>query len=65
MADDIDIANDNIELAIAARLSKAAKFDKPSLTECRECGDDIPIERQKLGNVTLCYSCQDCFENRR
>ncbi|MDD2944937.1 MAG: TraR/DksA C4-type zinc finger protein [Acinetobacter sp.] len=65
MADDIDVANDNIELAIKSRLSTLEKFDKPSLSKCKECGEDIPIERQKLGNVTLCIDCKNTFENRR
>ncbi|MFY5898693.1 conjugal transfer protein TraR [Acinetobacter pittii] len=28
-------------------------FSRPSLTECEECGNDISIERQRYGSVTL------------
>lgn len=33
-------------------------YSAPSLSECFECGNDIPLERQKLGGVTLCIECK-------
>lgn len=33
-------------------------YSIPSLTECFECGNDIPPERQKLGAVKLCIECK-------
>ena len=33
-------------------------YSTPSLTECEQCGNDIPPERQKLGAVTLCIECK-------
>lgn len=65
MADDIDIASDRINLEVAARLSVAPKFDTPSLTECQDCGEDIPLKRQLIGSMTRCYDCQNHFEKRR
>ncbi|WP_442865217.1 TraR/DksA C4-type zinc finger protein [Acinetobacter sp. HY1485] len=26
-------------------------YQTPSLVECEECGNDIPVQRQKYGNV--------------
>lgn len=65
MADDIDLASERIDLEVAARLSAAPKFDKPSLTECQDCGEDIPPKRQLVGGVTRCYDCQNHLEKRR
>lgn len=33
-------------------------FSLPSLTECEDCGNEIPIERQRYGAVTLCFECK-------
>lgn len=33
-------------------------YSIPSLTECEQCGNDIPPQRQKLGAVTLCIECK-------
>ncbi|ENW84342.1 hypothetical protein F909_00249 [Acinetobacter sp. ANC 3929] len=33
-------------------------YSTPSLSECEQCGNDIPPERQKLGGVTLCIECK-------
>ena len=48
MADDADRANDYVDLTLAHCLSRAPKFDKQSLTECLECGEDIPARRQSV-----------------
>lgn len=37
-------------------------YSTPSLTECEQCGNDIPPERQKLGAVTLCIECKSLEE---
>ncbi|MEN8292073.1 TraR/DksA C4-type zinc finger protein [Acinetobacter radioresistens] len=34
-------------------------YSAPSLSECEECNNDIPPERQKLGAVTLCIECKN------
>ena len=65
MADDADRANDYLDLTMAHCLSRAPKFDRPSLTECMECGEDIPARRQAMGGVKRCFDCQNNFEGRR
>ena len=47
--------------AIADVQKKLAKMaEKPSATECVECGDDIPEARQRaLPGVQLCTYCQE------
>ena len=37
-------------------------YDLPSLSECEQCGNDIPPERQAYGAVYLCIECQNLFE---
>lgn len=37
-------------------------YSTPSLDECEQCGNDIPLERQKLGAVTLCIECKSLEE---
>ena len=37
-------------------------YSTPSLSECEQCGNDIPPERQKLGAVTLCIECKTLEE---
>ena len=64
MSDDADRANDYLDLTMAHCLSRAPKFDRPSLTECTKCGEDIPTKRQAMGRVTLCVDCQSVFEKR-
>ena len=39
-------------------------YSIPSLSECEECGNDIPQERQTLGAVTLCVDCKSIAEQR-
>jgi RNA polymerase-binding transcription factor DksA len=37
----------------------AAQAQQPSSTYCQECGDDIPLARQRLiPGVTLCVHCK-------
>ncbi len=65
MADEADQANDIAESALANILNNHPKFITVSLSECKECGDDIPVKRQKLGSVSRCVDCQNVFEKRR
>ncbi|WP_201556250.1 TraR/DksA C4-type zinc finger protein [Psychrobacter sp. 72-O-c] len=64
MADDIDRANDVAQETIDRIIAKAPKFDAPSLPECLECGEDIPIQRQAFGGRNLCVDCQTVLEKR-
>ncbi|MGP5210290.1 TraR/DksA C4-type zinc finger protein [Psychrobacter alimentarius] len=65
MSDIIDRANDQAQEELERNLAKAARFDQPSLTECIDCGEDIPERRQRLGGVTRCIDCQNNIEGRR
>lgn len=65
MSDVIDRANDLAQESIDRSLAKAKRFDIPSLTECIDCGEDIPERRQRLGGVTRCIDCQNNIEKRR
>ena len=55
MTDKIDIAQ---ELQLKQVQIQLKDFNRPSLTECEECGSDIPVERQRYGSVTLCVECK-------
>lgn len=59
MTDKIDIAQ---ELQLKQVQIRPKDFSRPSLTECEECGNDIPIERQRYGSVTLCVECKNTQE---
>ena len=65
MADDVDLASERMEFEFTKKLNNLPKFDKPSLTECESCGEDIPLKRQQLGGVTRCFDCQKHFERSR
>jgi phage/conjugal plasmid C-4 type zinc finger TraR family protein len=65
MSDIIDRANDQAQEELERNLAKAARFDKPSLLECLDCGEDIPERRRSLGGVTRCVDCQNNIERRR
>lgn len=65
MSDIIDRANDQAQAELNRNLANAQRFDTPSLTECMDCGEDIPLQRQRLGSVTRCIDCQSSFEQRR
>ena len=55
MSDPIDRAQENQLNQVKV---KPRDYSTPSLSECKECGNDIPPERQKLGAVTLCIECK-------
>ena len=55
MSDPIDRAQENQLNQVNI---KPRDYSAPSLSECEECGNDIPPERQKLGAVTLCIECK-------
>lgn len=62
MADQVDIAQRNQLNQIKI---ERKDYSKPSLSECIECGNDIPPQRQKLGAVTLCIDCATYAEKKR
>ena len=59
MSDIIDVAQ---ELQLKQVNVQPKDYSIPSLTECEECGNPIPPERQKYGAVTLCVDCKSLQE---
>lgn len=49
MADEADRASDITDHALADILNNHPKFITLSLSECKDCGEDIPVKRQALG----------------
>lgn len=64
MADLADIAQEQAE-AMQALTARPSQFDRPSRTDCIECGEDIPMKRQKLGGVIRCFECQNTLERKK
>lgn len=64
MSDDVDLANDFGEKMLEKAINQRPKFDGASLFECLECGEEIPEQRRRLGNVKYCIGCQAYFEKR-
>lgn len=66
MADEIDAANELAEMYLADALSRRVEYKGESLSECDECGAEIPEARRKA--VQGCKHCVDCaayFESKR
>lgn len=63
MVDIADTANDTADQRLIRALETRTKFDTPSVSQCENCGNDIPTERQKLGSVKYCIECQSALEN--
>lgn len=68
MADEADVAND-YEDARRESLIQAMTQQKPvgpSLSECEECGDDIPNARQEAAKgCRLCVVCGELADVKR
>ena len=48
-----------------ARDEYAKRISKPSLSECKACGEDIPEARQKaVPGVELCLECANFSEKK-
>ncbi|MEG0196577.1 TraR/DksA C4-type zinc finger protein [Acinetobacter sp.] len=56
MSKKLDIAQQNQLDQVQVTLRD---FNIPSLSECEECGNEIPIERQRYGAITLCIECKN------
>jgi RNA polymerase-binding transcription factor DksA len=61
-------------LSITASLAAVNKVQEalarqraqPSLSECEDCGEDIPIERQRASQgCTRCIHCQGLYERKK
>jgi len=70
MADEADIANDYIDREVLHALDKmrqnptAQLGPKMGSKVCRECGENIPDGRRKLG-FQLCIECAEETERRK
>lgn len=66
MADEIDLANDLIEIEVKRALSKRQHAAQNAIGTkfCIECGDSMPKERQKMG-FKFCVSCAEERERRQ
>jgi len=72
-ADEIDraaaIANAHNEACVdSARMAMRPQQEPDEhgrypVTDCAECGEDIPVERLRLGRI-YCVDCQDRMERR-
>ncbi len=63
MADEADIANEDLERKLTAALAKRIQYSGESALHCEECGDKIPAGRRKiLPGVTTCADCQSVRE---
>ena len=58
MADDVDLAGDRIEIEMERLLAAFQSATGESLSECEECGNEIPEARQKA--VDGCRTCFEC-----
>jgi phage/conjugal plasmid C-4 type zinc finger TraR family protein len=72
------IQGDNLEesdmaqlLSVTANADAVAKVRAaiprgPSLSNCAECGEDIPLARQKaVAGCTMCIECQTYSERKK
>ncbi|MGK4633045.1 TraR/DksA family transcriptional regulator [Pseudomonas aeruginosa] len=46
--DIVDIANDYAERELAERLYSRVKYVGESLSECEDCGEEIPVARRSI-----------------
>jgi RNA polymerase-binding transcription factor DksA len=58
LADDCDLAGDRIEIEMGRIMSAFHPATGESLSDCAECGNEIPQARQKA--VKGCRLCIDC-----
>ena len=65
MSDLADLASDYSEQMLSTVINNRPCFDKLSQKECQVCGESIPEQRRKLGNVQNCIDCQTLIERKR
>ena len=65
MTDIIDQANELADLHLSIALSSVVTYQGESLSECDECGADIPQARQvAVKGCKHCAECADYFERK-
>lgn len=65
MADIVDVATALVDFELENRILQLRRLETPSLFECKECGEEIPEKRRRLGSVTLCFECQTKLESKQ
>ncbi|SOD42315.1 TraR/DksA C4-type zinc finger protein [Nitrosovibrio sp. Nv4] len=51
------------ESILRSQRSRTAEQNKPPLSHCEDCGDEIPKERRlATRGITRCIGCQNVFE---
>lgn len=61
----IELAEQAQAEQLQRRIDNRVKYQGVSLTECEECGYDIPKARQEaVKGCRLCFGCQD-YEDKR
>jgi phage/conjugal plasmid C-4 type zinc finger TraR family protein len=64
--DEIDQANRMADFFLQNSLDARVTFEGESLTECEDCGEEIPqMRREMIQGCTRCASCQGDFEARK
>ena len=62
MVDEIDEAQATVEYCLSmqiANIRQMRHITTPSLFECEDCGNEIPLERRKaVPGVSRCVECQ-------
>ncbi len=57
--------HNNMNAIANVRRALEEQASQPSLTHCKECGEEIPKKRQELiRGVRLCVFCQQMHERR-
>lgn len=67
MADEIDLANDLVDIEVSRALSKIRQSASASVAGskyCFECGEDMPPARQKMG-FKFCVPCTEERERKK
>ena len=59
MSDPIDRAQENQLNQVKV---KPRDYSTPSLNQCEECGNEIPLERQRYGAIKLSVECKKLEE---
>jgi RNA polymerase-binding transcription factor DksA len=55
----------NMNAVAEVQRALAKQRQEPSLSECEQCGEDIPVERQRaIPGVKLCVHCKTLSERR-
>lgn len=58
------ISNQNAVAKVQEMLAK--QRSQPSLSECEDCGEDIPEQRRlAMRGITRCIYCQELFERKQ